>query len=53
MISSALVEIVQRHRALADADRLGEADALVASWHMFEQSGKLLLPYSRAKSWNR
>ena len=23
---------------------------LVASWHMFEQSGKLLVPYSRAKS---
>ena len=26
---------------------------LVASWHMFEQSGKLLVPYSRAKIWNR
>ena len=24
---------------------------LVASWHMFEQSGKLLVPYSRTKSW--
>lgn len=22
---------------------------LVASWHMFEQSGKLLVPYARAK----
>jgi len=26
---------------------------LVASWHMFEQSGKLLVPYSRTKIWNR
>jgi hypothetical protein len=26
---------------------------LVDSWHMLEQSGKLLVPYSRANSWNR
>jgi hypothetical protein len=26
---------------------------LEASWHMFEQSGKLLQPYSRANSWYR
>ncbi|MCY1523850.1 hypothetical protein D9M68_587590 [compost metagenome] len=26
---------------------------LVGSWHMFEQSGKLLVPYSRANSWYR
>jgi hypothetical protein len=26
---------------------------LVGSWHMFEQSGKLFVPYSRANSWNR
>ncbi len=24
---------------------------LVASWHMLEQSGKLLVPYSRANNW--
>ena len=24
---------------------------LVASWHMFEQSGKLLVPNSRTNSW--
>jgi hypothetical protein len=24
---------------------------LVASWHMFEQSGKLLVPNSLANSW--
>jgi hypothetical protein len=24
---------------------------LVGPWHMLEQSGKLLLPYSRANSW--
>ena len=24
---------------------------LVASWHMFEQSGKLLVPKARANSW--
>ncbi len=23
------------------------------SWHMFEQSGRLLVPYWRAKSWKR
>ncbi len=23
------------------------------SWHMFEQSGKLLVPYSRTNSWYR
>ena len=23
----------------------------VDSWHMFEQSGMLLVPYARAKSW--
>ncbi len=23
----------------------------VDSWHMFEQSGRLLVPYCRAKSW--
>jgi hypothetical protein len=37
------------HRALADADRLGRP-TLVASWHMLEQSGKLLVPYSRANN---
>jgi hypothetical protein len=26
---------------------------LVGSWHMFEQSGKLLVPYMRTNSWNR
>ncbi len=26
---------------------------LVGSWHMFEQSGKLFVPYSRANSWYR
>ena len=26
---------------------------LVGSWHMFEQSGKLLVPSSRANSWYR
>ena len=26
---------------------------LVASWHMLEQSGKLLVPYSRTISWYR
>ena len=26
---------------------------LVASWHMFEQSGKLLVPYSRTNNWYR
>jgi hypothetical protein len=26
---------------------------LVGSWHMFEQSGKLLVPTRRPSSWNR
>ena len=26
---------------------------LVASWHMFEQSGKLLVPYMRTNNWYR
>ena len=26
---------------------------LVASWHMFEQSGKLFVPYRRTSSWYR
>ncbi|CSP98728.1 Uncharacterised protein [Shigella sonnei] len=29
---------------------LAAKPTLVGSWHMLEQSGKLLLPYSRAKS---
>ncbi len=29
------------------------APTLVASWHMLEQSGKLLVPYSRAKMLKR
>jgi hypothetical protein len=47
-----MLEVVQRDRALADAHRCGRP-RLVASWHMFEQSGKLLVPYMRTNSWYR
>ena len=44
-----VVEIFQRYRALTDTDGFGEGAA--ASWHMFEQSGKLLVPKLRPNSW--
>jgi hypothetical protein len=44
-----MCEVVEQHGPFADADAFGETDAgrLVA----FEQSGKLLVPKRRAKSW--
>ena len=46
-----LVEVLQQDAALADADGLGQSAEPEDSWHMLEQSGRLLVPNSRAKSW--
>ena len=50
-ITSALLEVLELHRALADADRLAAAPTPLDSWHMFEQSGRLLVPNWRTNSW--
>ena len=45
-----VVEIFQRYRALPTPMDSVRATPL-ASWHMFEQSGKLLVPKLRPNSW--
>ena len=52
-MSSCLLEVVELHRALADASDLRQREARLDSWHMFEQSGRLLVPNCRTKSWYR
>src|SRR5471030_1480814 len=47
-----VLEILERHGSLAHAHGSGRP-RLVASWHMFEQSGKLLVPYMRTNNWYR
>ena len=46
-----VVDVLEADRGLADADRLSASATLVDSWHMLEQSGRLLVPNARTKSW--
>ena len=47
-----LIKVGQLHAPLADPDHRGQRHAaLVDSWHIFEQSGRLFVPQARAKSW--
>ena len=45
-----VLEILQQHRADRHPDTSGNATDVV-SWHMFELSGRLLVPYMRPNSW--